>query len=92
MAKIVIQHDIDPAIGIVLEYIGPDDPRSLAQGWRGCCTECGWPMHRWFQGRAVEDARAHVDSHVAQVQGVDPSSVVGNPAVDHEFLVGCNTD
>lgn len=77
MAKLVVQHDGDPAIGIVLEYTEPGTP-GKAEGYSGTCTECGWPIHRWQQNvlAVIQDAQAHVDAHEAQVLGVDPSSVV----------------
>lgn len=75
MAKIVVAHDEDPAIGIVLETVPPGTP-GRAHGTYGTCTECGWPMHRWSSEVAMRDARRHVDSHEGSVRGVDPSSVV----------------
>lgn len=78
MAKMIIQHDVDPAIGVVLEEVVPGTP-GRAQGFHGSCTECGWPIHRWKEDVAVYDAKQHVDSHEAQVAGIDPSSVVANP-------------
>ncbi len=75
MAKIVVEHETDPAIGIVLTEVAPGTP-GRAQGTYGTCTECGWPLHRWQRDRAIEDARRHVDGHEAWVRGVDPSSVV----------------
>jgi len=74
VAKIVVQHDLDPAIAIVLEYEAPGGRH--AQGWYGECTECGWPMHRWGQPFAIDAAKAHVDRHDGSVVGIDPSSVV----------------
>jgi hypothetical protein len=62
MAKLLVQHDEDPEISIILEYVAPGTP-GRARGWHGSCTQCGRPMHRWAQGRAVEDAQAHVDGH-----------------------------
>lgn len=62
MAKLVIQHEQDPAIGIVLVEV-PPDVLGVAQGWRGTCTECGRKIHRWRQERAIEAAQKHVDSH-----------------------------
>lgn len=78
MAKIVVQHDVDPAIGMILEEVPPGTP-GRAQGCHGTCTECGWPMHRWDRDRAIQDAKQHVDSHEPVVAGVDPSSVIANP-------------
>lgn len=75
MARLVVQHDVDPAIGIVLEEVPPGTP-GRSQGWHGRCTECGRVMHRWTKDDALRDAQAHVDKHDAQVIGVDPSSVV----------------
>lgn len=62
MAKIIIQHDVDPGIAIVLEHVAPGTP-GRAQGYHGSCTECGWPMHRWGQDVALIAAQAHVDRH-----------------------------
>lgn len=75
MARLVIQHDVDPAIGIVLEEVPPGTP-GQAQGWHGTCTECGWPLHRWRRDVAIAYAKEHVDQHPASVVGIDPSSVV----------------
>lgn len=62
MAKLVVQHNVDPAISMVLKEVLPGDP-SLAQGWRGQCSECGKTMHRWHMDQAIGAAQAHVDSH-----------------------------
>lgn len=62
MAKLIVQHEVDPGIAIVLTEVLPHHP-SLARGWRGQCTECGKTMHRWHQDRAISAAQAHVDSH-----------------------------
>lgn len=62
MAKIVVQNDTDPSIGIVMEYVAPGTP-GRGQGWHGTCTECGWPMHRWVELDAIQGAQAHVDRH-----------------------------
>lgn len=75
MAKLVIMHDEDPAIGIVLTVVEPGTP-GKAMGTYGTCTECGWPMHRWDHEEAIRAARRHVDAHVPSVIGIDPSSVV----------------
>lgn len=91
MAKIVIQHDIDAAIGMILEEVPAGTP-GVASGAHGKCTECPHTIHRWDRDNAIAAAKKHVDSHVAQVKGIDPSSVVSNPAVDHELMVGCNID
>ncbi len=61
MAKLIVQHDEDPGIAIVLEYVAPGG--DIAEGWYGTCTECGRPMHRWAQREAVESAKTHVDQH-----------------------------
>lgn len=62
MAKIVVQHDRDPGIAIILEEF-PDGAPGVARGTHGTCTECGRPMHRWDRDRAIEDAKRHVDAH-----------------------------
>lgn len=68
MAKLVVQHDEDPAIGIVLTEVLPGDP-NVAQGWHGACTECPHTIHRWEEDNAITAARRHVDSHEAVVIG-----------------------
>lgn len=68
MAKLVVQHEEDPAIGIVLEEVLPGTP-GRARGWHGTCTECGWPVHRWDGADAIGSAQQHVDSHEAVVIG-----------------------
>ena len=60
MAKIVIQHDVDPSIGIVLEEVPPGSP---AVRWHGACTECGHVIHRWHPDNAIAAAKRHVDRH-----------------------------
>lgn len=62
MAKLIVQHDEDPGIAIVLEYVAPGIPDRV-QGWRGECTQCGWPMHRWEIDQAIAGAKTHVDVH-----------------------------
>lgn len=62
MAKIVIHHEVDPAIGIVLEEV-PAGTAGRARGFYGTCTECGWPMHRWHRNDAIKSAQDHVDRH-----------------------------
>ena len=62
MAKIVIQHDTDPCIGIVLEEVLPGDAKR-AQGWHGTCTQCGYVMHCWHPDNAIAGAQRHVDKH-----------------------------
>lgn len=57
MAKVLIQHDKDPGIAIILH----EDDR--LQGFHGSCTECGWPMHKWLLEKAVRAAQGHVDRH-----------------------------
>lgn len=77
MAKIVIQHDVDPAIGMILEEVPEGTDR--AEGTYGRCTQCPHTIHRWRRDNAIVAARRHVDSHEAVVAGVDPSSVIANP-------------
>ena len=59
MAKIVIQHEEDPEIAIILAETGP------ALGWYGNCTQCGRRMHRWDQSLAILSAQQHVNRHEA---------------------------
>jgi hypothetical protein len=75
MAKLIVQHDEDPGIAIILEEVLPGTP-GRARGFHGTCTECGFPMHRWTRDNAVRDAQRHVDRHTAHVIGIDPSSIV----------------
>ncbi len=63
MAKLLVQHDDDPGIAIILEEVLPGNAEGRVQGWHGSCTQCGYPIHRWIWGRAVESARRHVDAH-----------------------------
>lgn len=79
MAKLVVQHDTDPAIGIVLEYVALGTVTGRALGWHGTCTECGHRIHAWTEDKAISRAIGHVNRHEAVVTGVDPSSVVHNP-------------
>lgn len=62
MAKLLVQHDEDPGIAIVLEYVAPGTP-GRPQGWFGTCTQCGKKTHWWHQDRAITAAQAHVDGH-----------------------------
>lgn len=75
MAKLVVHHDTDPGIAIVLNYTPPGTP-GRARGWRGSCTECGHWMHRWTQEQAVETAQRHVDGHEAVLTGDDIDALV----------------
>lgn len=58
MAKLVVQHDVDPGIAIVVEEL-----TSLSAGWSGRCTECGEVITGWDQYTAVRRSKAHVDQH-----------------------------
>jgi len=62
MAKLVVRHEVDPGIGMVLEEVAPGTP-GRAQGTYGACTECGHVIHRWDRDRAIETAQEHVDRH-----------------------------
>jgi hypothetical protein len=62
MAKLLVQHDTDPGIAVILTEVPPRTP-GKAQGCHGTCTECGWTIHRWLTENAIKDAREHVDSH-----------------------------
>jgi hypothetical protein len=62
VAKLIVQHDVDPGIAVILAEVLPGTP-GQAQGWHGQCTECGKTFHRWHKERAEESARGHVDSH-----------------------------
>ena len=70
MVKIVVMNEVDPGIGITLEEV----PGMI--GWRGTCTECGWPMHRWTQERAIQGAQEHVDRHEPVLIGGDTDALV----------------
>lgn len=62
MAKLIVQHNEDPAIGIVLEEV-PEGTPGRARGWHGECTECGWTLHYWREDNAVKGARRHIEKH-----------------------------
>jgi hypothetical protein len=62
VSKIVVQHDTDPCIGIVLEEV-PEGTPGRAHGWHGTCTQCGRVMHWWHRDPAIAGSRAHVDRH-----------------------------
>jgi hypothetical protein len=62
VAKLIVQHDEDPGIAVILTETIPGTA-GLAQGWRGLCTECGMTFHRWHRDKAEESARSHVDRH-----------------------------
>lgn len=66
MATVIVQHDTDAGIAVLLEEVLPGTP-GRARGWHGRCTECGWPMHRWGQALAIAGARRHVDLHTSQL-------------------------
>lgn len=66
MAKLIVQHDEDPGIAIVLEEV-PEGTPGRARGYHGSCTECGWPMHRWYSIDAIESAKNHVDRHESRL-------------------------
>ncbi len=63
MSKIVVFNREDPCIGVILETVQPGTP-GRARGTYGTCTECGKPIHRWDEDRAVRDAQEHVDAHM----------------------------
>jgi hypothetical protein len=71
MAKIIVHHDTDPGIGIILEPA----PHGI-EGWYGKCTECGRSIYQWSQERAIERARRHVDNHDAVLVGGDTDALV----------------
>lgn len=62
VAKLVVQHDVDPGIAIVLEEV-PEGTPGRARGTYGSCTECGWTVHRWLTENAIRDGKEHVDQH-----------------------------
>jgi hypothetical protein len=62
MAKLIVQHDEDPGIAIILEEWRISGSNRFL-GWHGTCTQCGRVMHRWGEHRAIESAREHVDRH-----------------------------
>ena len=63
MAKLLVQHEHDPGIAIILEEVSPGDGTGRVQGWHGSCTECGYLIHRWLRDKALDSAERHVDSH-----------------------------
>lgn len=75
MAKIVVHHDVDPGIAIMLEEVPPGTP-GRAQGTHGTCTKCGRPMHRWDLYVAIRDAKRHVDDHDTELVGGDTDALV----------------
>lgn len=75
MAKLIVHHQTDPGIGMVLEEVLPGDAKR-ARGWYGRCTACPKTMHRWHQDRAVKAAQGHVDSHEAVLVGGDTDALV----------------
>jgi hypothetical protein len=60
MAKIVVQNDTNPDIGIVLNRTGDVISR---RRWAGECTQCGYVVDDCEIEYAAANARAHVDSH-----------------------------
>lgn len=75
MAKIVIHHDVDPGIAIVLEEVfGGISGR--ARGVHGVCTACGWLMHRWARDNAIRSAKEHVDGHLVELPGGDTDALI----------------
>lgn len=62
MAKLIVQHEQDPGIAIVLEYV-PSGTPGRALGYHGKCTQCGWPLHRWERDTAILSAFSHIEKH-----------------------------
>lgn len=62
MAKIVIQHEVDPSIGMVLEELSEGVP-GRAHGVYGSCTECPAVLHAWTRDIGIILATRHVDAH-----------------------------
>jgi hypothetical protein len=61
MAKLLVQHDTDPGICVILA----ERESTVTEGlliWVGECTQCGSPI-RGTAVTSVERARAHVDEH-----------------------------
>lgn len=75
MARFVVFNQVDPCIGIELVTV-PEGTPGKARGTYGTCTECGWPMHRWDEQRAIRDAQAHVDAHEPVLIGGDTDSLI----------------
>jgi hypothetical protein len=68
MPKLVVHHNEDPGISIVLEEVKPGSPATRgagarAQGFHGTCTECGFIMHRWRRDPAFTSAMEHIARH-----------------------------
>lgn len=61
MAKIVVQNDTNPDIGIVLDELTGLDGHSKI--WDGNCTQCGWSFMWENEDEARAVAQAHVDTH-----------------------------
>lgn len=72
VTQIVIFNAIDPCIGITLV----EGEAGRPPGFKGTCTECGWPMHRWNREDAVARAQRHVDAHTPQLIGGDTDALV----------------
>lgn len=62
MTKLLVVREDDPGIAVTVTEVQPGVP-GRAQGFYGCCTECGpdWVMHRWNKESALASAQFHVD-------------------------------
>lgn len=58
MAKLLVQHDTDPGICVILAEVEQPLP-----GWAGDCTQCGTSVHSTRADEAVAYSVRHVESH-----------------------------
>lgn len=66
MARIIVQHDTDGGIAMLLKEVPPGVP-GIARGVHGECTECGRKTHHWKREDALYAALRHVEGHEPQV-------------------------
>lgn len=62
MAKLLVQHDTDPGIVVILEQAASTVTEGLMV-WRGKCTQCGCPIRGVYADSAIPRAKDHVDTH-----------------------------
>lgn len=68
MAKLIVQHDTDPGIAIVIEDRARPANAFESPWYCGKCTQCGWELGDYCYsvvGSAVAEAEIHVDKHEA---------------------------
>ncbi len=62
MAKVLVQHDTDPGIVVILAEVESMVTEGLMI-WKGECTQCGAPIRGSWVDTAVLRAQGHVDEH-----------------------------